>query len=179
MLSYFARANLRSQWILLNGRKRGRPARLNFANGTRHKDEIKFHALFDALDEGFCVVQVLFDRDDAPYDFRFLQINHSFEAQTGIKNAVGRTMLEIAPAHETSWFEIYGLVALTGQPRRFEKKADAFRRWYDVYAFRVGKPLKREVGILFKDITQRKQDEEALKSQAELLELEGVMYFGD
>ena len=85
------------------------------------ESEEKYRALFDSIDEGFCVVEVLFDDADNALDYRFLEINRVFEKQTGISNAVGRRMREIAPAHEEHWFQIYGQVALTGESRRFER----------------------------------------------------------
>ena len=75
-------------------------------------------------------------------------------------------MREIAPEHEEHWFEIYGRIALTGEPMRFENEAKQLERWYDVYAFRVEDPKRRRVGILFKDITERKRAEaEARESE--------------
>jgi two-component sensor histidine kinase len=121
-----------------------------------------YRALFDAIDHGFCIVEVLFDEQNNPLDYRFLEINATFEAQTGLKDAVGKTMRSLEPDHEAHWFNIYGEIALTGKPLRFEKPAEALGRWYDVYAFRVGTPADRRVAILFNDITQRKRDEERL-----------------
>lgn len=121
-----------------------------------------YRALFDAIDHGFCIVEVLFDDQDRPLDYRFLEINATFEAQTGLKDAVGKTMRSLKPDHEADWFETYGEIALTGKPLRFEKRAGALGRWYDVYAFRIGAPIQRIVAILFNDITKRKHDEEHL-----------------
>ena len=123
------------------------------------KSEQNYRMLFESIDEGFCTIEVLFDRNEKPVDYRFLQISPSFERQTGIKNAAGRRMREIAPEHEEHWFEIYGRIALTGEPMRFENEAKQLGRWYDVYAFRVEDPKRRRVGILFKDITERKRAE--------------------
>jgi PAS domain S-box-containing protein len=136
---------------------------LENANRQVRESEEKYCALFDSLDEGFCVVEVLFDDADNPVDYRFLDINRVFEKQTGIRNAVGRRMREIAPAHEEHWFQIYGQIALTGEPRRFESPAHALGRFYDVYAFRIGRPEQRHVAILFNDITERKHAEETLR----------------
>ena len=130
------------------------------------ESEQNYRMLFELIDEGFCTIEVLFDRTEKPVDYRFLQISPSFERQTGIKNAAGRRMREIAPEHEEHWFEIYGRIALTGEPMRFENEAKQLERWYDVYAFRVEDPKRRRVGILFKDITERKRAEaEARESE--------------
>ena len=76
-------------------------------------------------------------------------------------------MREIAPNHEQHWFDIYGKIALTGQSLRFENRAAALGRWYEVYAFRVGAPESRLVAIFFNDITARKTTEEALRESEE------------
>ena len=134
---------------------------LHRAHSQMRESEEKYRALFDSIDEGFCVIEVLFDDADHAVDYRFLEVNPVFEKQTGIANPVGRRMREIAPAHEEHWFQIYGQIALTGEARRFESPANALGRFYDVYAFRLGKPDERHVAILFNDITTRKQAETA------------------
>jgi PAS domain S-box-containing protein len=119
--------------------------------------------LLNAIDEGFCIIEMIFDEREKPVDYRFLMINASFEKQTGLQNAVGKRMREFAPNHEEHWFEIYGRIALTGEPIRFENRAEQLRRWYDVYAFRFGEPKDLQVAILFNDITGRKQAEETIR----------------
>ncbi len=132
--------------------------------------EKKYHTLFNAIDEGFCIAEVIFDESEKPIDYRFLEINPSFEKQTGLIKAQGMRMRELAPKHEEYWFEIYGKIALTGQPSRFENHAEQLHRWYDVYAFRVDQPEKRHVAILFNDITKRKQMEDTLKKTETFLQ---------
>jgi PAS domain S-box-containing protein len=129
------------------------------AEAELRESEQNYRTLFESIDEGFCTIEVLFDQNEKPVDYRFLQVSPSFERQTGIKNAAGRRMREIAPQHEEHWFEIYGRIALTGEPMRFENEAKQLGRWYDVYAFRVEDPKRRRVGILFNDITERKRAE--------------------
>jgi len=135
------------------------------------KSEEKYRTLFDSVDEGVCTIEVLFDGNEKPIDYRFLEVNPSFEKQTGIQSAPGRRMREIAPLHEESWFEIYGRIALTGESARFENQAVQLGRWYEVYALRVGEPKERQVAILFKDITERKRTEEAIKIFNEQLQV--------
>lgn len=116
----------------------------------------KYRTLFEAIDEGFTIIEVLFDGDDRPYDYRFLETNPAFERQTGIENAEGRCMREIAPQLEQFWFDTYGRVARTGEPIRFEHRAEAMGRWFDVYAMRSGELAQGHVAVLFTDITERK-----------------------
>jgi len=129
---------------------------------TLRQSEERYRTLFDSIDEGFCIIQVIFDDRQKPVDYRFLEINPSFEKQTGLRDALGRTMRELAPQHEAYWFEIYGHIASTGEPRRFQNRAEQLGRTYDVYAFRLGAPEKRQVAILFNDITRSKEAEEQI-----------------
>ncbi|WP_052215202.1 HWE histidine kinase domain-containing protein [Belnapia sp. F-4-1] len=125
------------------------------------RSEQRYRTLFEAMDEGFCVIEMLFDAAGRACDYRFLEVNPAFERHTDLREAVGRTMREFAPAHEEHWFEIYGRVALTGEPVRFENRAaNLDGRWYDVYAFRAGEPGQRQVAVLFNDITGRKAADE-------------------
>ncbi len=126
------------------------------------ESEKKYSTLFNSIDQGFCIIEMIFDAHKKPVDYRFIVINESFERQTGMQDAVGKRMREFAPDHEEHWFEIYGKVALTGESIRFENRAEQLNRWYDVYAFRFGEPKNNQVAILFNDITERKQAEETI-----------------
>jgi PAS domain S-box-containing protein len=135
------------------------------AEEALRESEARFRTLFESMDEAYCVIEMIFDKMNNPVDYRFLEVNPVFEKQTGIKDALGRCMRQIAPAHEEQWFKIYGHIALTGETLRFENPAVALRRYFDVCAFRIGTPELRRVGIIFNDITVRKD----LERQRELL----------
>ena len=122
--------------------------------------EEKFRTLFESIDQGFCVVEMIFDSEGTAVDYRFLDINPAFERQTGIADAVGKRIRDIAPKHEEFWFETYGRVARTGEGFRFEHEAAQLGRDYDVYAFRIGEPDENKVGVLFNDISERRRVEE-------------------
>jgi PAS domain S-box-containing protein len=132
--------------------------------------EERYRSLFNSIDEGFCVVEVLFDDDLSPVDFRFLETNPAFEKQSGVRDAVGKCVRTLVPQLEAYWFETYGRVALTGESVRFVDEAQALDgRWFDVYAFRLGAPELRRVAILFTDITARRRLEEKTQEQANSL----------
>jgi signal transduction histidine kinase/CheY-like chemotaxis protein len=128
------------------------------------QSEERYRMLFTSIDEGFCTIEVIFDDDQQPVDYRFLEVNAAFEKQTGIKDARGKRMREIAPRHEQHWFDIYGRIALTGEPVRFSRVANELHRWYDAYAFRVGLPESRQVAVLFNDVTDRRRREQELRN---------------
>jgi PAS domain S-box-containing protein len=134
------------------------------------QSEARYHTLFDSLIEGFCTIEMIFDAAGKPVDYRFLEINPAFEKQTGLQNVQGKLMRDLAPDHEAHWFEIYGKIALTGEPAHFENQAIALGRHYDVCAYRVGGPESRKVAILFNDISERKRAENELRWKTAFLE---------
>jgi len=131
------------------------------AAGLLWHSEERYRHLFDSIDQGFTLIEMIYE-DGRPVDYRFDEINPAFERQTGLVNARGRTVRECAPDHEQTWFDTYGEVARTGKPLRFQRRAEALNRDFDVYAFRVGSPGEYKVAVLFADITERRVMEDAL-----------------
>ncbi len=140
------------------------------AQEALQKSERHYRALFDSIDEGFCIIEMIFDENEEPVDYRFLEINPAFERQTGLVNAQGKRVRQLLPQLEARWPKIYGDVATTGQSIRFTNHVEQLQRWYDVYAFRFGEPGAGQVAVLFNDITERKRAEDALHRR--LAELE-------
>jgi len=134
------------------------------AEAALRASEQRYRTLFESIDDGFCLMQLVFDAEDRPVDYRFLEANAAFERQTGLSGAVGKTARELVPDLDASWFERYGRVARTGVPERFESHAPAMERWFDVYASRVGDPALWQVALVFKDITLRKRVEQERES---------------
>ncbi|RPI09722.1 MAG: PAS domain S-box protein, partial [Acidobacteriales bacterium] len=141
--------------------------------------EGQYRILFDSIDEGFCTIEMIFDPNGNPVDYRFLEVNASFEQQTGLHDSKGKSMRSLVPDHEAFWFETYGKVAKTGEPVRFTNEAKALNRWYDVYAFPVGEEDVKKVGILFNDISEKRRLEERLRKFMDASTDSMVIYDGE
>jgi PAS domain S-box-containing protein len=118
--------------------------------------ETKYRKLFESMDEGLCICQMLFDENGVQNDYRFLEVNSAFGNLTGLEGAAGKTVRELVPDLEAHWFEIYGRVVQTGEPIRFEERSIAMNRWFNVNAFATGDPGSNQFAILFTNITERK-----------------------
>lgn len=135
---------------------------LRTAEAALRKSEERFRTILETIEAAFAIVQVKFDADDLPVDYRFLEANPAFERQAGV-NLRGKWVTEFAPDLERFWFETYGHVAKTGIPANFESYAKAFGRWFDVRALPVGDRDDRQIAILFSDVTGRRDAEERLR----------------
>lgn len=134
------------------------------------ESESKYRNLFEQMDQGVCLVEMIFNQDGTPKDYRFIEINPVFENQTGLKNATGKTALELVPNLERWWIEVYGNVAITGEPTRFTEGSVEMGRMFDVNAFRVGEKQSSRVAILFTDITEQRAAQNMLQYRKALLE---------
>jgi PAS domain S-box-containing protein len=133
------------------------------AEEALRESEERYHKLFDSIDEGFGIIEMLYDGQGQAVDYRILETNPAFGRITGFADAAGKTSLELNPDAEPYWFETLGRVVETGEDVRFESYAEALDQWFDVYASRVGGEDSRRLAIVFTNTTERKRAEEALR----------------
>jgi len=137
--------------------------RIKRAETQLRASEEKYRNLFERIDEGFCIVEILFDDAGTPNDFRYLEINPMFGKQSGLVDARGRTALEMVPTLERSWIERIGAVAVTGVADQFEQYSETLGRWYQTNASPLGDPSAHQVALIFRDTTERRGTEEDLR----------------
>ena len=130
---------------------------------TLYASEERFRGLFENAINGVAVHEMVLDERGDPVDYVFLAANPAFETHTGLRVAsiLGKRVTEVIPGiREAPLIQIYGKVALTGQPIRFEQFFAPFQRHYSINAFQVG---KGRFATVFEDITQRKRAEEEIR----------------
>ncbi|PYE32679.1 PAS domain-containing protein [Rhizobium sp. PP-F2F-G38] len=120
-------------------------------------------ALFEAIDDGFCIIEFIDGPNGPMSDYLHVEANSGYERQTGIADIVGKRLREIEPANADVWLKLYGGVLKSGQTVRFEQEFAAIGRHIEVSASRVEPESLRQVSVLFRDVTARKQAEKALR----------------
>ncbi|HVF16953.1 MAG TPA: ATP-binding protein [Steroidobacteraceae bacterium] len=143
-----------------------------------HKSEQRYRSLFESMDEGFCILHLIFDQRGKPIDYRFLETNPSFEKQSGMKDVLGRTVRELVPDIESFWIDNYGEVALTGQSKRLRNRAAALNRFFDAYAFRIDEAQDHHVAVLFNDVTSTHEADARWRRTLQIKTV-GVMLWGE
>lgn len=126
------------------------------------ESEERYRALFDSMDEGYVLVEVIFDKEDTPVDILYLEANRAAMRMSGTE-LVGRLLSEIAPNIEPHWVETFGRVAKTGIGERHELPAEPLNAWYNFFAFKVGDSGDRKVAAVYEDVTQRRKAVEDLR----------------
>ena len=149
-----------------------RPLRSAAAEALQ-KSEKRYHSLFENMLEGYAYCRVLFDHDK-PYDFVYLDVNHAFGELTGLKHVVGKKVSDVIPGIQESnpeLFEVYGRVALTGKPERFETYLESLGIWFSIAVF---SPKKEYFVATFANITERKRAETERHRADERLRLQST-----
>lgn len=156
------------EWL---GAARDITARKRTEEALRESEE-KYRAVFESLDEGVSLLEVLFDESGRAVDYRFIENNRAVERMTGVGDSIGKTVLELFPDIDKGLIEVAGEVARTGRPIRFQHTVPALGRWFDVHEARAGGQGSPLVVAVFADITERKRAEE---TQAFLLKLSDAL----
>ncbi|WP_410481887.1 PAS domain-containing protein [Pseudomonas plecoglossicida] len=129
-----------------------------------------YRSLFDTMDEGFCIIE-FFDGPHGPLsDYVHVLANAAYAKHAGIPNVVGQKLREMVPDEADDWVARYGAVLRTGEPLHFEQELVATGHVLSVTTFRIEPAEKRQVAVLFKDVTERRRAEQALQRLNEELE---------
>lgn len=131
--------------------------------------EVKFQALFSSMNEGVALHKLVLDEKGEPVDYIIIDINPSFEKNTGIKVEKARGVLgsKLYNSNPPPYLDVYSNVSLTGKYYEFETYFPPLKRYFKIS---VSCPGYLMFATIFLDITDAKESEE--KQKAFVLSLE-------
>ena len=138
-------------------------------------DNDLYSLLIEKTNQPTSIIQVIFNEIGDPVDYITLYMNPAAEIQLGLKReeTIGRRAKEIRPNAEQAWFARYGKVAKTGISARYKMYTSTFDRYFDTQMIPLGNDM---IGILFQDITELRDKEEAERNAIEALRVSEVKY---
>ncbi|MBW9171405.1 diguanylate cyclase [Clostridium estertheticum] len=130
--------------------------------------ETYFNNLFNSLEEGFLLNEVICGVDGIAISFKILEFNNFFKDMFGVKrNIIGKTIKEVYPDIDSKWIETCGKVALSGKSIKQKIYIKSVDKHYKV---NIISPTKGQFIILFNDITDIIKANEVLKKYFILFE---------
>lgn len=147
-------------------------SKLMQAKEQAEQSEEQFRKLFENMQQGFALHEMIFDKNNEPIDYKYIMVNESYYKHTRQNkiSVIGKTIKELYPSIEKSWIVNYGRVAQTGIVLHFENYTKEFDKYYDVVAYC---PKNGYFATIFTDITKNKKyEKQLLKAKAKALESE-------
>ena len=146
----FALIKREGEWTLLESLKQKK------VEEELEHSKYKYLSLFDNMLDGYAHCEMIYDNHGNPVDFIYLNVNEAFERLTGLTDVVGNKLSEIIPETKDTHpelLEIYGRVASTSKPEKFEINFLPLDRWFTIA---VHSPQKNHFIAVFENITERK-----------------------
>lgn len=128
----------------------------------QHKQQEDYEQIFREMLTGFALHEIILDDQGTPVNYRFLAVNPAFEAVVGLPATalIGRTVLEVFPRVEPYWIEVYGRVALSGNPEYIENYSQVLDKYFEVSAY---SPAPGQFACIIYDATRRHKALAALR----------------
>jgi PAS domain S-box-containing protein len=129
------------------------------AEEALRESEERYRLLFETMQEGMQLCEIITDEQGEPVDFRYLEVNPVAARILGRtpEELIGRTRNEVLRRPDPKWLAFYGKVALTGRPASAELHATVLGRWFEVHAY---SPRPRQFASIITDVTERKRAEQ-------------------
>ena len=124
--------------------------------------EEKYRTVFESMDEGFLVHEMIRNEEGKVVDYRLLEANPAHQRATGLPpEAIGKLGSEFMPEIESHWLDLFDRVSTSGVAERSEMYNAASTRWYNVQV----SPVRGHdrIAVVFDDVTTRKQAEATLR----------------
>lgn len=121
--------------------------------------EKRYSDIVELMTHGLAIHEAIYDEAGRMADYRFLDMNKSFEIVTGLKreNIIGKRVLEVLPQTESYWIERYDDVVQSGNSIHFEDFSKELNKYFEVVAFRNHTD---QFTVMVNDITERKKNEQ-------------------
>lgn len=126
------------------------------------RGERTYRALFESMDEGFCIIEFVNTARGPLTDYVHLEANGAFSKHCGLPYSVGRSARDLIGDEAEEWIATYRRVIETGEPIHFELELTSTGKHLQVSAWPNGPVKSNQVAILFKDLTERRRAETAL-----------------
>lgn len=122
----------------------------------------RFTALFEHMQEGVALHEIICDADGRPVDYRIIDVNDQYEKHTGLKraDAAGKLASELYGMAEPPYLNEFCTVGMGGPALRFETFFPPLERHFSISVAPLG---PKAFATIFSDITLQTRQTDALE----------------
>ncbi len=150
----------------------------DLAAGNAKALEERWRFVFEHLDDGFILGEVVRDAEGRAVDWRYVDINAAWSNMVGValQDARGRTIREVFPGIEEDWVQQGIDIIGAREPMHFERQVGMLGRWYEGRTTWLGDD---RFVISFSDVTQRRLTHQAQDALLRLSDAFNALPDGD
>lgn len=135
--------------------------------------EARYRDLFDNMNEGFALHEIIRDKTGKAIDYTFLEVNAAHEELTGLSRdeLLGKKISEALPdvlKDSTDWVSIYAGVVESGETYTFERYSEALGKWFSTKAFKTDED---KFATVVEDVSERVKVKQAINTSRDQLRL--------
>jgi len=149
---------------IITKRKNAEQELLDLKDELAQKAVDKYLTIFNSIDEGFHLTEVIFDKNKKAVDIAILEENPAARKILG-GSFIGKTITDLKPDYEELRLNLWSEVAQSGESRRITLYSDIWKKWFDFHLTKVSDESNNKVALIFQDITDRKSAEEKYLSR--------------
>ena len=149
---------------IITERKNAEQELLDLKDELAQKAVDKYLTIFNSIDEGFHLTEVIFDKNKKAVDIAILEENPAARKILG-GSFIGKTITDLKPDYEELRLNLWSEVAQSGESRRITLYSDIWKKWFDFHLTKVSDESNNKVALIFQDITDRKSAEEKYLSR--------------
>lgn len=129
----------------------------------RQHDQHFYRSLFETMDEGFGILELL----DGPHgplsDYSHVLTNAAYAKHAGTGDVLGKCVRDLIPNEADQWVVRFSEVWRTGKSTHFVQELKATGHVLSVTCFRIEPATRRQVAVLFRDVTAQSKAEQTLQ----------------
>lgn len=124
-------------------------------------------SLYSAMQEGFCMHELICDKTGKPSNYRIIEINSAYEEilHKSRSEVVGKLITEVFGIAEAPYLETYARVAIEGKNEQLEAFFPHLNAHFQISAFSPGKGF---FATVFSNITEHKENARLVSLQRDL-----------
>ncbi|MGQ9614972.1 MAG: ATP-binding protein [Spirochaetota bacterium] len=140
--------------------------------------EAHYHQLFNGMQDGITLWEVIFSEEGKPSDFKLVDLNHSFENLAGItrEGLIGKVPGELFSGLRSVLLSVYEKAVSASRTVDIVHYSAEFDRYFKVTAYCPG---PNQIVVIFTDITEKqKSREEKKRLQSQLFQAQKMEAIG-